>query len=322
MYLTDNIMILCGEDFSWNNATVNSAMLEIFEYFIGNMPNYTVKFSTVSEYNDALFKGNYEFPVFGGDFLPYIDYHGENTYNYSWTGFYTTRPYLKSRIVETKKLIRATEIVQSLVTGESFVAYGDDVGTHHDAFTGTCRHEVFLDYIRRIDEDYVHCLDSIADAFFKLIEPSETSDQSTALMIPYRVMILFNPINQKVNRMIHFMSKTPFVEILDNDGHHFETQSIPYNQTFEIYFKTYISSLGFKVLFVRECMVDSESSSFPSVPSFKRLIHNGKIGVEFNEGLISTIYDGQDPHHFNTRIMGYNTSMAGTYILYPNVTII
>ena len=307
-------MILCGEDFAWRNSTVNSAVVDIIEYFTENITKFQVKIATAGEYYDAIFKGNYEFPVFGGDFLPYLTDHGE--YTYSWTGFYTTRPYLKDRIVETQKLVRTAEILQSLVNEKSFTGYGDDIGTHHDAFTGTCRYEVFVDYIQRLDEDYESCLSAIADAFFSLAEPSE---QTTALMIPYKVMILFNPINQNVHKMMSFVSKTECIEIFDSEGNYIVTQSVPIDQVFQIYFKASINSIGFKVLFVRECMVDSESSSFTSVTSFKRLIHNGKIGVEFLEGLISTIFDGVEPHHFDTRIMGYNTSIAGTYILYPNV---
>ena len=307
-------MILCGEDFAWRNATINSAVVQIIKYLVANVTNYDVRIATASEYSDALFQGNYEFPVFSGDFLPYLTYDPDHMY--SWTGFYTTRPYLKHRIMETKKLIRTAEILQSLINGKSFRTYGDDVATHHDAITGTCRHDVFLDYIRRLDEDYVNCLDSIADAFFSLERPSK---QSAALMIPYKVMILFNPINQKAQKMISFVSKSKLVEIFDSEGHFIDAQSVPYNQSFEIYFKTSISSLGFKVLFVRESTFSSESCSFPSIASSKELIDNGRIGVELTHGLISTIYNGKDPHHFDTTLVGYNSSLAGSYTLYLNV---
>ena len=307
-------MILCGEDFAWRNATINSAVVQILKYLVTDVTIYNVRISTASEYSDALFQGNYEFPVFSGDFLPYLTVG--SPYLKSWTGFYTTRPYLKHRIMETKKLIRTAEILQSLVNGESFRTYGDDVATHHDAYTGTCRHDVFLDYIRRLDEDYVNCLDSIADAFFSLEGPSKPS---TALMVPYKVMILFNPINQKVHKVISFVSKSKLVEIFDSEGYHLDAQSVPYNQSFEIYFKASIGSLGFKVLFVRESAIYSESCSFPSIPSSKPIIDNGRIGVELSQGLISTIYNGVDAHHFDTKLMAYNSSWAGSYTLYLNV---
>ena len=313
IYRTDNIMIMCGEDFAWKNSTLNSAVIQILSYLVAKVINHKVTISTVSEYSDALFQGNYEFPVFHGDFIPYLT--TESPYLKAWTGFYTTRPYLKDRIMETKKLVRAAEILQSLVNGESFTGYEDDVGTHHDAFPGTCYDFVFLDYIRRLDQDYVKCLDAIADAFFSLVEPS---GHPTALMIPYKVMILFNPINQNVQRMISFVSNSKIIEIFDSEGTFLNTQSVPYNNSFEIYFKTAISSLGIKVLFVRQSALVSEYC-FPSFNSTKRLIHNEKIGVEFKEGLVSTIYDGAEPHHFDTRIMGYNSSLGGAYTLYLNV---
>ena len=307
-------MIMCGEDFAYRNMTLNLAVFDILKYLTKSVSEYVVKISTLSEYHDAIFAGNYEFPVFGGDFFPYLTYDAE--YMYSWVGYYTTRPYLKYRIAQTQKLVRAAEIVQSLVNQKSFTGYQNDVSTHHDAFTGTCRHEVFVDYIKRLDQDYVKCLNAISESFFSLPSPSKSS---TALMIPYKIMILFNPINKNVKKLMNFASQTEYISIKDSKGNYILSQSVPYNHSFEIYFEVQIDSLGFKVLFVNEFLSDNDFCSIPSSFSLKNLINNGKIGVKFNKGLISTIFNKEQAHEFDTRIMGYNTSKAGAYILFPNV---
>ena len=309
-------MILCGQDFYYTNMTINLVLFDILKYLIENVNKYDVKLATPSEYFDTIFNGNNEFPVFEGDFLPYITYHGE--YQYSWTGFYTTRPYLKSRIAGTQKLVRTAELLSSFIDKKSFAGYGDDVATHHDAFPGTCRYEVFLDYIRRLDKDDHKSLASIGKSFFRLCRPAK---YSTDLIIPYKILILFNPINRNVEKLISFVSEVEFIGIRDGNGEYFDSQAVPYNHSYEIYFKAVIKSLGFKVLFIQELAFDSDFSSHPSSVSYKKRIHNQIIGVEFENGLISTIFDKENPHYFNTEIIGYNTSKAGTYIFYPNVRI-
>ena len=309
-------MILCGEDFAYRNMTINLAVFDILKYLIENVNIYDVKLATPSEYFDTLLNENYEFPVFEGDFLPYITYDAE--YQYSWTGFYTTRPYLKSRIVATQKLVRTAELLSSFINKKSFAGYGDDVATHHDAFTGTCRHEVFLDYIRRLDNDDFKSLASIGKSFFSITRPAR---YSTDLMIPYKILILFNPINRNVEKLISFVSEVEFIGIRDGNGEYFDSQVVPCNHSYEIYFKAAIKSLGFKVLFIQELVFHSDFSSHPSSVSYKKRMHNKVIGVEFENGLISTIFDKENPHFFNTEIIGYNTSKAGPYIIYPNVSI-
>ena len=135
-------------------------------------------------------------------------------------------------------------------------------------------------------------------------------------------MILFNPINRKVEKLMSFISKSEYITITDNLGNYIDSQSVPYNKSFEIYFTVPIESLGFKVLFVNEYKSDCDFCSFPSSFSYKNKIHNGKIGVEISEGLITKIFNKNTPHPLTSNIMGYNSSNGGPYIFYPEVIII
>ena len=60
--------------------------------------------STVDEFLEALHAEGYQYPVYRGDFYPQIDDmvptdKGPHALDY-WTGYYTTRPRLKSMIRE------------------------------------------------------------------------------------------------------------------------------------------------------------------------------------------------------------------------------
>lgn len=307
-------MVMFGGDFYFDNLTVTLTLFEIIEYFRAKITDFKVNIATPSEYFDAIFKGQYEFPVFGGDFFPLIDDY--KPYMQAWTGYFTTRPYLKSRISSVQRLVRSAEILQSLVNSKPFAGYQDSVGTHHDAFTGTCTHPVFLDYIRRLDEDYEKCLSAISESFFTVLKKSETS---TALMVPYKVMVLFNPINKNVKKLMSFISKTEFVTIMKSSGKIVQAQSVPFNQSFEIFFEYEIKPFGFQVLFISENSADCDSCSFPSSVSYKKRLYNEKIGLEFEKGLISKIFKKDQIHFVNSMIMGYNSSNGGPYIFYPEV---
>ena len=314
MYKTNNIMVLIGGDFYFANLTLTLTLFEIIEYFQENITNFNVHIATPSEYFDAIFRDKFEFPVFGGDFFPNI-IDGE-PYMQAWTGYFTTRPFLKSRIAGIQKLVRTAEILQSLINDKTFVGYQDCVGTHHDAYTGTCEHPVFVDYIRRLDEDYVKTLDAIAESFNTLLKPNK---KSTALIIPYKVMILFNPLNKNVNKLMSFISEVEYVSIMDSNGNYFESQSVPCNDNFEIFFLHELRSFGFKVLFINEHARDCERCSFPSSVSHKEIIHNGQIGLEFEDGLISKIFHKEKVHNLQSSIMGYDSANGGPYIFCPEV---
>ena len=314
IYKPDKLMFLFGGDFSFSNMTETLALFEILSYLKSSITSFKVSIATPAEYFDAIFNENYDFPVFGGDFFPNII--SGTPYMKAWTGYFTTRPYLKYRIASTQKMVRSAELLQSLINGNSFVGYQDSIGTHHDAYTGTCRHEVFVDYVRRLDDDHFKSLAAISDSFFTLAKRTKSS---TAIMIPYKVMIVFNPINKKVQRLVSFVSKSEYLAIHDSNGLSISSQTVPFNQSFEIYCKVSLEPFGFKVLFINEFSSDCDFCNFPSSVSFKNKIHNGKIGLEFENGLISKIFNKDIQHDLKSSIMGYNSSNGGPYIFYPEV---
>jgi len=73
----------------------------------------TVLYSTPGKYfkalNDATIQDKVEFPLYVGDFFPYAD--NEDSY---WTGYYTTRPTVKSESRRTDTILRSAEASYAL----------------------------------------------------------------------------------------------------------------------------------------------------------------------------------------------------------------
>ena len=104
-YLTNNILMLYGEDFKFQEPNINFINIErIMDYF-NNDINLSSKlkfiYSTPSKYFKAVKNYNCSFPELKNyDFFPYAD----NPKAY-WTGYFTSRPYLKGLVREAGKLL-------------------------------------------------------------------------------------------------------------------------------------------------------------------------------------------------------------------------
>lgn len=62
-----------------------------------------MKYSTVDEYLSEIHKQNFQYPVYYGDFLPYIQEAecktcDEKTRIDYWTGYFSSKPHLKGTI--------------------------------------------------------------------------------------------------------------------------------------------------------------------------------------------------------------------------------
>ena len=97
-YLTNNILMLYGNDFTHQVPNLNFMNIERIMDFFNNHPKYSRKvkfiYSTPSKYFKAVKSYNCSFPEFKNyDFFPYAD----NAFAY-WTGYFTSRPYLKGLV--------------------------------------------------------------------------------------------------------------------------------------------------------------------------------------------------------------------------------
>lgn len=171
-FATDEVMLLVGADFSFkypNNGFTNfDSLIKAFNEDSNYNTEVEFLYSTPSRYFRDVKKALRErkegiLVEKGIDFFPYSD----RTWDY-WTGFYTSRPFLKGRIREAVAYLQAS----SRFTIDYLYAFthdfsADNSGTfkimpfnyirrmhginmHHDAITGTSYDYVAKDYIRKM----------------------------------------------------------------------------------------------------------------------------------------------------------------------------
>ena len=156
----DQYMFLLGDDFTFFKKEFLFERMElIMDYINSNTSQNDVRifYSTPSKYFAAvkreLMKHNKSLPIEKHiDFYPYAD----KEYAY-WTGYYTSRPYLKGMIKQLSNLYltSSTYLVEMLLHNKiklqdiQLTQIQKMIGLlqHHDAITGTAKEKVSNDYI-------------------------------------------------------------------------------------------------------------------------------------------------------------------------------
>ena len=210
IYEYNNLVIFLGEDNSysqedaWENTYHNYKKLM---EFINNKPEWKmkIKFGTIKEYFANIRKqetGKHKannglnlhpkFPTLSGDFFPYSD--RENAY---WTGFYTTRPWVKKLAREIEPVLKAADaftailyhrcILQKMCTGihEELVQILDNLKAarrelgiyqHHDGITGTSLPYVVFDYEMRLMSALEKSQEALKSALVTLLTKGKSSN--------------------------------------------------------------------------------------------------------------------------------------------------
>jgi len=104
-YKTDHIFFFYGDDFTFQKANVSNINLEYIMDNINNNAEFNstlrMEYSTPTKYFAEIKKEYTNWPTYkDNDFFPYAD----KSFVY-WTGFFTTRPYLKGLIRDAGKYL-------------------------------------------------------------------------------------------------------------------------------------------------------------------------------------------------------------------------
>ena len=290
------VLIPIGDDFrydrpiEWDQQYEN--YMALFEYMNQRKDwNVVARFGTVSDFFNVLRQhypelyldhsknSSMHLPILSGDFYPYSD----NSNDY-WTGYFTTRPYLKLLGRELEYLVRVAEMLNTHsmmfhlrwlsgkkedMTG-SFISNLKHLQTahralglfqHHDAITGTSKYYVARDY-----EKYLY---SGIDSAKLVIETSlkylmVTSVQLKSYPSPpiwflnpekeqvyvketTRQLLLFNPIGQMRTDIIRLTVDLSSVRVLNEDGRSVACQINPVWKS-----KVKISKEAFELAFVAQ----------------------------------------------------------------------
>jgi hypothetical protein len=109
-YKTNHSIFMYGDDFSHTMAWSSyQGMEDVIACTEALYPNVKVKFSTISEYLEAVKAENVYFPDYTSDFLPY-----SQTKDSFWSGYYTSRPAFKMRVRRFTNDVRSIQNLAAL----------------------------------------------------------------------------------------------------------------------------------------------------------------------------------------------------------------
>lgn len=151
-----------GKDFAFMNAAQNywniDNMIEYMNEFEGD--KFFLKYSTPSQYVDALAKYDVKWPTKYDDMMPYAD-----SPDSVWVGYYSSRmndkEYVRktSHTMEASAQLYAEKVLDQSIDNQTLSQILNSnyelldelsVVQHHDAIAGTSKQKVANDYTRRL----------------------------------------------------------------------------------------------------------------------------------------------------------------------------
>lgn len=163
-YRHNHYVLYYGNDFSYTTVDTNYENIEkLMDYVNNNIQDIEMKYSTPERYfkEISLFLENETQSMmrYKEDYLPYVD-----EYKLIWTGYFTSRPYLKGRIRESSQLLSlSSKFIIDYILFKNNVKLEDiyqrmkplieavSITQHHDAITGTAKTYVSDDYMNMLD---------------------------------------------------------------------------------------------------------------------------------------------------------------------------
>ncbi|CAG9782034.1 unnamed protein product [Diatraea saccharalis] len=195
------VLVPLGDDFRYDYDVEFDAQyinyMKMFNYINSHKElfNADVQFGTPLDYFNAIKERHANIPTLKGDFFVYSDIFSEGKPAY-WSGYYTTRPYLKILARQFEHQLRTSEILFTLVSNyikqshdhrlvstekrleksyEQLINARRNLGLfqHHDAITGTSKATVMYDYGTKLFTSIYHCIRLQEAALTAIMLPNE-----------------------------------------------------------------------------------------------------------------------------------------------------
>jgi len=198
------VLVPLGDDFRYNNAAefdqqYNNYM-QLMEYINNRDYNAMVTFGTLSDYFTEVRARMSNFNTLTGDFFVYSDIFSEGRPAY-WSGYFSTRPFLKQLSRHLASKIRTTEILYTMAVNmarkvrsglpligmmeshyDQLVDARRHLGLfqHHDAITGTSKAFVMADYQEKLLNGMINT-QKITEMSVQLLLQKEKDDMDMSL---------------------------------------------------------------------------------------------------------------------------------------------
>mmetsp|Transcript_3054 Transcript_3054/g.4548 ORF Transcript_3054/g.4548 Transcript_3054/m.4548 type:complete len:1202 (+) Transcript_3054:113-3718(+) len=261
-YRSPHLLVPFGDDFKFKNAANQFQNMDaLIKHINANENRFKVRlrYSTVTEYFRAVHEWarekTAEFPLFMGDFFPYAD--NEDSY---WTGYYTTRPFLKKLSRQVESTMRSAEALYALTRANVFIndnaapaglvdkvsaaqywmqtyehlrtaRHEAAIFSHHDAITGTCRSTVANDYVNRMNRA-LNTANGIVESYLALLltaNPEKPPKLTHARRVLEKndkghAVVIYNSLSFIRSEIVAISVETNKVYVMDPDGNSVESQ--------------------------------------------------------------------------------------------------
>nr|CAD7429117.1 unnamed protein product [Timema monikensis] len=326
-YITDNVLITMGSDFTYMNATLYYTNLDKLIHLVNaeqtNGSNVNLIYSTPSCYLKAVHDSNPALTTKRNDFFPYA-----NEAHAYWTGYYTSRPTLKrfervgnNFLQVCKQLSAMTGVANKDSSNLDPLREAMGIVQHHDAITGTEKLAVAKDYAKLLSSAMQACGELSQQAINKLlISDNATVDQksrtvefkSCPLLNISRcelseteddfLVTVYNPLARPVSHYVRIPVTGEHYAVTDPSGSSLVVQLVPVPEPVHSLEKSSVSvktelifhavdlpPLGLRSYRVNRTTLTSRQAM--SVHSSDTTIGNQNVTVEINEttGLLKKI---------------------------------
>ena len=302
-----------GDDFSFSSENELVSMIEFMKLIKKRSTDIEIVFATPSEYFEAVYKENIKFNEFQGDLFPLIS--RDHSHYKTWTGYYSTMPFVKNQISEAQVLSRAIEIVQAARGQIPYKSKQLALTAHHDAITATSRIHTIEDYLRLLAEEKKEILHLLGKNFDFFLNNTQPLNQ---LAVPFKVLYIFNPLGWFVEKTLSFESENEHIKIVDIEGN-IESQSVRWNQNYTIFFHQRLAPYALKVIFISEHATFCSGCSEPSTTQDTTYISNNALNLTFEKGFLDTAGYNNRRYFLKTKLIYYNSGANGPYTFAPTV---
>ena len=262
------VLVPLGDDFRYNNAAEFDQQydnyMKLMEYINQRQDKYfaSVTFGNLTDYFSAVRERMSQFSTLTGDFHVYSDVFSDGNPAY-WSGYYSTRPFLKKLSRQLAAKLRSAEILFSLSKDQSQElllkgsAYEEletarrNLGLfqHHDAITGTSKHFVMVDYQNRLVNG-LKAVENLLDMTANLLLENKEEGSVLRHVTQHRTngdtvtdiinikpghsesVVVYNSLAQDREEVVSLQVTTSDICVTDSSGANLEVQVAPvYNIT-------------------------------------------------------------------------------------------